>query len=123
MASKRILLERIYEDQHVPGYRVLVDRLWPRGVVKDGAELDEWAKELTPSPKLRQWFGHRPERWEEFKKQYRGELSTRRDAAKELLQRSGRKPVVLVYGAKDKQHTHALVLQKYLQGIADKSAT
>ena len=119
MCAMNIQLERIYDDRHLKGYRVLVDRLWPRGVSKERAGLDEWSKVLSPSPALRKWFGHRPEHWEEFQRRYESELSRLRHEAQALLQRSGRRNLVLVYGARDKEHTHALVLRRYLQAVAD----
>ena len=118
MTAKTILLERIYDDQHRQGYRVLVDRLWPRGVTKERAGLDEWCKVLAPSPALRTWFGHKPELWEEFRKRYGHELEGLHHEAHALLQRAGHAHLVLVYGARDTEHTHALVLKDYLQAIS-----
>ncbi len=119
MATRTILLERVYDGVHQKGYRVLVDRLWPRGVTKERAALDEWCKELAPSPALRKWFGHKPERWAEFQKKYEHELRSCAAAARALLHRASRKKLVLVYGAKDKEHTHALVLKKYLLNLSE----
>ena len=95
------------------GRRVLVDRLWPRGLAKRRAKLDAWEKDVAPSPALRTWFGHRPERWTEFKKRYRAELRAQQPALRALAQ-SGRQ-LTLVYGAKDTAHTHALVLKEALE--------
>jgi len=119
MAKDTILLERVYDDTHQKGYRVLVDRLWPRGISKERVALDEWCKELAPSPALRKWFGHKPERWAEFQKKYEHELKSCGAAADALLHRAGRKKLVLLYGAKDTKHTHALVLRKYLLNLPE----
>ncbi len=117
MTESPVLLERVYDDVRLQGYRVLVDRLWPRGITKEHAALDEWCKELAPSPALRTWFGHKPERWEEFRHTYEQELQSHKEAADALLRRAGGKKLVLVYAAKDKEHTHALVLRRYLMGL------
>ena len=97
MANDTILLERVYDDTHQKRYRVLVDRLWPRGVSKEHAALDEWCKELAPSAALRKWFGHKPERWVEFQKKYEHELKGCGIAAHALLRRAGRKKLVLLF--------------------------
>lgn len=110
----RIVPQRIYDEHQQPGYRVLVDRVWPRGITRERAALDEWCKELAPSTGLRKWFGHDPARWEAFSRRYADELAGARDTAKALLKRAGKKPLVLLYGAKDKEHTHALVLKDFL---------
>lgn len=113
--STRVWIRRAYEPPtHNDGYRVLVDRVWPRGVSKADIEIDEWAKEIAPSDGLRKWFGHDPERWDEFRRRYRDEL----DGADELLDglvgrtRSGR--ITLVYGAHDEQHNQAVVLRELI---------
>lgn len=113
----RIVLQRIYDDRQQSGYRVLVDRIWPRGITKEKAALDEWCKALAPSTELRKWFGHDPQRWEEFSRRYTKELSYVRDEGKSLLQRAKKRSLVLLYGAKDSEHTHALVLKDYLDRI------
>lgn len=121
MASRNILIKRAYEAAAASdGYRVLVDRLWPRGLTKHALPLDDWDKELAPSTELRTWFGHDPKRWMEFQKRYREELSApgQRDRLQRLLQTSGSRTLTLVYGAKDEQHTHALVLQAKLTKLA-----
>ncbi len=114
----KIFLERIYEGGHRAGYRVLVDRLWPRGVSKQEAALDEWCKILAPSTELRKWFGHDPARWTGFQTRYEEELHGQKDEALALLARAGRKNLVLLYGAKDSAHTHAIVLERYLSGLS-----
>lgn len=110
-----VRLKRIYEPPDPSdGYRVLVDRVWPRGVSKDKAAVDEWAKELAPSTELRKWFGHDPERFREFRTRYRRELGRSAEALAALRKRSKRQRVTLVYSAKDEQHNQAVVLREYL---------
>lgn len=113
-----IRIHRIYEEGAPQGYRALVDRLWPRGVAKDDADLDGHWKELAPSSDLRTWFDHDPEKWAEFRRKYLHELSLHKDVAKDYLQEVTGKSVVLLYGAKDKEHTHARVLKEYLEKVA-----
>lgn len=114
--KQHIVIKRVYEAAaKSDGFRVLVDRIWPRGVSKEAAEVDEWAKELAPSPLLRKWFGHDPERWAEFQKKYRAELGENDAVAGFLEAHKGRKKITLIYAAKDEAHNHALVLQHYLE--------
>src|SRR5450759_4552174 len=98
------------------GVRVLVDRYWPRGVQRDTAELEDWLKDVAPSPKLIAWFGHRAERWEEFKQRYREELDARKDSDDlcRLRDWKQRGRLTLVYGARDQEHNNALALAEYL---------
>jgi uncharacterized protein YeaO (DUF488 family) len=108
-----IQIKRIYDAPSVDdGYRVLVDRIWPRGVSKEAAKLDDWMKGVTPSPELRVWFGHDPERWREFKFQYLAELdgSAQMACIKELKERAANGTVTLLYAAKDDHHNHAIIL-------------
>jgi uncharacterized protein YeaO (DUF488 family) len=111
-----ITLKRAYEKADpTDGRRVLVDRLWPRGVSKAELKIDAWEKDITPSTELRQWFNHDPKRWTEFKKRYRAEL---RDRARELRAlKQTAKHITLVYAAKDTEHSHALVLKEVLDQI------
>lgn len=113
----KVNIKRAYEEpQKKDGFRVLVDRLWPRGVTKDAAEIDEWAKDLAPTTELRKWYGHEPELWPEFQKKYTAELKVN-DAVDAFVEEHEHKKVItLVYAAKDEAHTHALVLQGYLAG-------
>lgn len=97
------------------GYRVLVERLWPRGVTKEQAHLDEWVKEIAPSPELRRWFGHDPERFEEFRRRYREELAGRGGELEELRRRGREGTLTLVYGARDTEHNGAVVLAELLR--------
>ncbi|HET8607176.1 MAG TPA: DUF488 domain-containing protein [Gaiellaceae bacterium] len=96
------------------GYRVLIDRLWPRGVSKDDARLDEWARELAPSAELRRWFGHDPERFDEFRRRYRDELAAQAGKLDELRGRARKGTLTLVYGARDTEHNDAVVLAELL---------
>jgi uncharacterized protein YeaO (DUF488 family) len=114
--APRVQIKRIYEPTDpADGYRVLVDRLWPRGISKERAAVDAWARELAPSTQLRRWFHHDRKRWTEFRMRYREELRER--AAEELealRQRATRQVVTLLYAAKDKQINHARVLRDYI---------
>lgn len=95
------------------GRRVLVDRLWPRGLSRQEAELDDWMKAVAPTPDLRKWFGHDPERFAEFRRLYRLELSTN-SALADLMNLAKQGPLTLLYAAKDERHNHALVLSEYM---------
>ncbi|TPI37027.1 DUF488 domain-containing protein [Mesorhizobium sp. B3-1-6] len=112
-----IAVKRVYEPPaKADGQRVLVDRIWPRGVSKKDAELTLWLKEIAPSDALRKWFGHEPERWAEFQKRYRAELDANGDAVAELRALLGRGKVTLLYGAHDEAHNNAMALAGYLRG-------
>jgi uncharacterized protein YeaO (DUF488 family) len=116
-----IAIKRAYEPPASDdGYRVLVDRIWPRGVTRDALHIDEWARELAPSTALRTWFGHDPARWQEFRRRYLEEL--RSDVATDLLARLSTRarasPVTLVYSARDTAHNQARVLAEVLAGMA-----
>jgi uncharacterized protein YeaO (DUF488 family) len=111
-----VRIKRAYEPaEPADGYRVLIDRLWPRGVTKQEARLDGWARELAPSPELRRWFGHEPARFEEFRRRYRGELADREAALRALRRRAHEGPLTLVYGARDTEHNGAVVLAELLR--------
>lgn len=97
------------------GYRVLVDRLWPRGVSRERAHLDEWARELAPSTELREWFGHEPQRFDEFRTRYRKELLAHQDQLGALRQRARAGPLTIVYGARDTEHNDAVVLEELIR--------
>jgi len=113
--TPRISVTRAYDiDKDGGGHRVLVDRLWPRGISKKSLPIDEWAKDVAPTTELRQWFHHDPERWTEFKKRYRKELAENTDAMKKLLGVAAKKHVTLIYGARDEEHNHAIVLRDFL---------
>ena len=113
--SDRVWIRRAYDEPtNNDGYRVLVDRVWPRGVSKEDAQLDEWCKQIAPSTELRKWFGHDPERWDEFRSRYRGELEDRDDLVDALVERTTDGRVTLVLGAKDTDHNQAVVLAELI---------
>ena len=117
-----VRLKRAYEPaSDEDGYRVLVDRLWPRGVSKRQVKLDEWEKELSPSSELREWFGHEPGRFPEFRRRYRDELRAHRVRVRELRRRAGIGTLTLVYSAHDSQHNDAVVLAEVLRRGLPKS--
>ncbi|SER81217.1 Uncharacterized conserved protein YeaO, DUF488 family [Nitrosomonas sp. Nm51] len=109
----KIKIKRVYDppDKH-DGRRVLVDRLWPRGLTKEKACVDLWLKDIAPSTELRKWFGHDPDRWEEFKKRYLAELKDNKEQIQLLKQELSKGAVTLVYGAKDKERNQAVVIQE-----------
>ena len=110
-----VILKRAYESPSKnDGYRVLVDRLWPRGVAKIKAKIDLWLKEVAPSTELRQWFGHDPEKWTEFRRRYRAELKNN-PAWAELQSLARQNDLTLVYAAKDQFHNDAVVLKQLLE--------
>lgn len=98
---------------------MLADGIWPRGMSKDKAALDEWCKAVAPSKELRQWFDHDPDKWTQFSKDYTKELKDRQDEARALVTRAKRKPLILLTGTKDMEHSHLLVLKKYLSGLKE----
>jgi uncharacterized protein YeaO (DUF488 family) len=113
-------IKRAYEKkENNDGKRILIDRLWPRGVSKDEAGLDEWQKELAPSTALRQWFRHDPKKWDEFKKRYRNELAApnSRRLLEEIARNAGQHNVTLIYSAKDTEHSDVLVLKEMIAEI------
>ncbi len=113
-----VRVKRAYEPRAPDdGYRVLVDRLWPRGVTKEKARLDLWARDVAPSPALRTWFGHDPARFAEFSSRYRRELarSPGREIVAELARRAARGTITLVYGARDERHNGARVLAEEIE--------
>lgn len=114
--SRVIKPVRAYElNAKDAGYRVLVDRMWPRGVKKEDLQLDAWMKELAPSTALRQWFIHRAERWSEFRERYQAELKGKEDDIEQLLSAAGRKRILLIYAAKDTEHNNAVALRDFLK--------
>lgn len=117
MKAPDVRNKRAYESPAAgDGYRVLVDRIWPRGVKREDARIDEWARELAPSSELRRWFSHDPKRFEEFRRRYRDELSAQREQLDELRRRARSEPVTLVYAARDQEHNNAVVLAELLRG-------
>jgi uncharacterized protein YeaO (DUF488 family) len=117
-----VRIKRIYEPAaRADGTRILVDRLWPRGISKARAKIAFWMKDAAPSAKLRVWFGHRPERFSEFSRRYKKEL-TRNETVAELRKLARRERVTLLYGAHDPTINHAAVLQRILRGPASRAA-
>lgn len=116
MNGATIKIKRIYDsDATNDGYRILVDRLWPRGVSKEVANLEEWNKEIAPSHELRKWFDHQEERFEEFKKRYKKELEDHQDDLKRIKEIAKEQTLTLIYSAKDEKMNQAVVLKEVLQ--------
>jgi uncharacterized protein YeaO (DUF488 family) len=112
----KLSIKRIYDKPDPSdGKRILVDRLWPRGLSKEKAEVGLWLKEVAPSHELRKWFGHDPKKWLEFQKRYKEELKSQPAQFAVLQHEASRGPVTLLYGAKDDEHNQAVVLQKMLR--------
>jgi uncharacterized protein YeaO (DUF488 family) len=112
----KLQIKRVYDEpSEADGTRILIDRLWPRGVSKAKAKVDLWLKAIAPSTPLRQWFGHDPRKWEEFKTRYEDELNHNSEAVAQLRAHLAQGTVTLVYGAKDQEHNDAVVLQEYLR--------
>lgn len=110
-----IRIKRTYEPSaRGDGRRILVERLWPRGMKKEALDMDAWLKDVAPSTTLRKWFGHRVERWEEFRRRYRRELRAKRETWSSILAASERGTVTLLYSAHDLEHNGAVVLREYL---------
>ena len=115
--AARIRLKRAYEAAAAEdGARILIDRLWPRGVTKEDAAIERWAKELSPSAELRKWFQHDPARWQEFRRRYAEELRRHPQELRELRALAARRGVTLVYGARDELHNDAVALRAVLLG-------
>lgn len=111
----KVQCKRVYlPAEESDGFRVLVDRLWPRGIKKENAKVDLWAKQLAPSTELRKWFGHLPERFDEFAKRYAGELAANAEARQVMDEIRKHDVVTLLYGAKDEEHNNAVVLKNLL---------
>jgi uncharacterized protein YeaO (DUF488 family) len=119
--TPQVRLKRAYDaPAKSDGCRVLVDRLWPRGVSKDELRLDDWLKEVAPSTGLRKWFGHDPAKWGAFKDRYFRELDEQSEAVARLLARGREGTLTLVFGAKDVHHNDAVALKEYLERHAEK---
>ncbi len=111
-----VRIKRIYEPAaNSDGYRVLVDRIWPRGVSREAAAVDEWARDLAPSDELRRWFGHDPDRFEEFRRRYAEELKAHQDELQQLRKRSRKETVTLLFAARDTEHNNAATLADLLR--------
>jgi uncharacterized protein YeaO (DUF488 family) len=112
----KIKIRRVYDEaKKEDGKRILVDRLWPRGLTKARAKVDLWLKEIAPSVALRKWFGHEPSKWGDFKRRYSAELERNRDQVALLKREIAAGKVTLIYGAKDQEHNAAVVLKEFLE--------
>lgn len=121
MSTTAIKIKRIYDAPHKDdGYRILVDRIWPRGLTKDAAKVDLWLKDIAPSTELRKWFNHEPEKWKPFQEKYQHELRGKDELVQQLhqLQKTPRS-VTLLYAAKDEKHNQAVVLKNYLANFLE----
>jgi len=121
-----IAVKRAYDPPEAKdGRRILVDRVWPRGVTKDELRLDGWYRDLAPSTELRKWFGHDPERWPEFQKRYAAELrrAGMRERLSELAAMAKRSKVTLLFGARDEEHNQAIALRDYLKKLIAKNSS
>ena len=113
-------LKRAYDPaEPSDGRRILVDRLWPRGVSKERADLTEWMKDIAPSTALREWFGHEPARWPEFQRRYRAELQAHQPLLDQIRTLAAKGPVTLIYSARDEDHNDAIVLRDVLLGLPE----
>lgn len=110
-----IKIKRVYEKpEKADGFRVLVDRLWPRGLTKEKAAADLWLKDIAPSTELRKWFSHDPDKWPEFRKKYLGELKENKESVSILKDKIKKGAVTLLYGARDQVHNEALVIKDFI---------
>lgn len=118
---RTIQIRRVYDKPgSSDGFRVLVDRVWPRGVTKDRAAVDLWLKSVAPSTELRKWFGHDAAKWTEFKRRYFAELDRKPEGLDELIRHAGQAPVTLVFSARDTEHNQAGALREYLERRLEK---
>jgi len=112
----RIMVKRVYEPPAAAdGQRILVDRVWPRGMTKEAAHVAAWMRDVAPSSELRRWFGHDPARWDEFRRRYQDELAQAPQALAPLLAAARAGPLTLVYSARDEQHNQAVALKEFLE--------
>ena len=115
-------IKRVYDPpEEKDGFRVLVDRLWPRGLKKEPAYIDVWMKEIAPSPTLRKWFNHTPEKWDQFSREYEQELKQAKAGKTLLVYIRSHKKTTLLYAARDNAHTHALILQHFIHQLLNPS--
>lgn len=115
-----IRIKRIYDEySDEDGKRVLVDRLWPRGIKKTEAGIDHWSKEIAPTRELRKWFGHDPEKWEEFRKRYFNELEGKNELIRDILEKAKGERLTLLYSARDRKRNNAVVLKEYMEKNKD----
>jgi uncharacterized protein YeaO (DUF488 family) len=114
--TMKIKIKRVYEQPDKDdGVRILVDRLWPRGLTKEKACVDLWLKDIAPSSELRKWFAHDPEKWKRFRERYETEINHNHDLIKVLKQKAKKGTITLIYGARDERHNEALVLKQFLE--------
>jgi uncharacterized protein YeaO (DUF488 family) len=114
--SMNLKIKRVYEQpDEDDGMRILVDRLWPRGLTKEKANVDLWLKEIAPSTELRKWFVHDPDKWRGFRGRYETELRHKEDLVEFLKQKAKKEKITLIYGARDQKHNEALVLKQFLE--------
>ena len=117
--ARQFHVKRVYAPvERGDGLRVLVDRLWPRGIKKANAAIDRWLRDIAPSAELRRWFAHRPQRWPEFRRRYLAELQERPELIEEICKAARGGPVTLVYAARDEAHNDAVVLKELLTGVS-----
>lgn len=115
-SGDRVRFKRVQDPpEDGDGLRVLVDRLWPRGLKKENARVDLWLRDIAPSGELRKWFGHDPARWDEFRRHYREELATKPDLLRKLREKAAAGPVTLLFAAKDRERNNAVVLKQVLE--------
>lgn len=108
-----VKIKRVYDPASPgDGKRILVDRLWPRGIKKEDASVDEWLKDIAPSAELRKWFGHDPAKWHDFRRRYRDELSQKEEIVEGLRQEAQTRTVTLLYAARDEEHNNAVVIRE-----------
>jgi uncharacterized protein YeaO (DUF488 family) len=113
-----VRLKRVYDKPaRADGRRILVDRVWARGLAKREAQIDDWLKEIAPSSGLRKWFGHDPARWKEFKKRYAAELENQREQVERLAREAKKRTLTLLFGAKDKEQNNAVALKEYIEKL------
>jgi uncharacterized protein YeaO (DUF488 family) len=111
-------IKRVYErPESGDGTRILVDRLWPRGLTKERAGVNFWLKEVAPSTRLRKWFGHDPKKWKHFRSRYRAELKKYPDELATIRAKANKGRVTLLYGARDQRHNEAIVLKEFVEGV------
>jgi uncharacterized protein YeaO (DUF488 family) len=115
--AMKVAIKRVYEEaKESDGTRILVDRLWPRGLAKEKAKVDLWIKEVAPSNELRKWFAHDPKKWPEFQARYKEELRVHPEPLALLKKEAAKGPITLLYGAHDEEHNQAVALEKMLRG-------
>ena len=113
-----VRVKRVYDQPaKADGYRVLVDRLWPRGLKKSEARIDEWLREIAPSTALRKWFKHDPDKWKEFKKKYSAELDDHREQVEKLAREARKRTITLLFSARDTEHNNAVALKEYIEQL------